>query len=71
MSAATVYFLFVLIAGQGDAASFSTLANYPDQASCTTAATAVTTALKGGGEPAHVFCVSGDDVKGLAGATRQ
>jgi hypothetical protein len=71
MSTSAIYFLFVLIAGQGDSASFSTLANYPDRASCTTAATAIGTALKDGAEAAHVFCVSSDDVKGLAGAAKQ
>jgi hypothetical protein len=71
MSTSAIYFLFVLIAGQGDAASFSTLANYPDKPSCTTAATAIGAALKDGAEAGHVFCVSSDDVKGLAGAARQ
>lgn len=71
MSAGVMYFLFVLVAGQGDAASFSTLASYPDKPACTAAAGAVNAALKHGADAARVFCASSEDMKGLAGATRQ
>ena len=71
MSASTVFFLFMIVTGQGDAASLSTLAEFKDQASCSVAAKTVTDALKGAESVSHVFCVSGDDVTPLAKAAHE
>jgi hypothetical protein len=70
MAAATIFFLFAIVTGQQDAASLMTLGEFKDQASCTTAVTAVETAMKQGTGLAHVFCVSADDVTALAKAAQ-
>ena len=68
MSAATIYFLFALIAGAGESASFQTLGEFQDAKSCTAASAAIAAALSNGTSTAHVFCVSSDDVAPLAKA---
>jgi hypothetical protein len=70
MSASALFFLFAIVTGQSDAASLTTLGEFKDQATCTTAATAVETAVKTGTALAHVFCISSDDVTALAQAAQ-
>ena len=71
MSAATtLFFLFAIVAGQGDAASLTTLGEFPDPASCSTAQHAVEAAVAKGTALAHLFCVASDDLEGFAKAAR-
>ena len=70
-SASAVFFLFMIVTGQGDAASLSTLAVFKDLNACNVAAKTVTAALQGADSVSHVFCVSGDDVTPLAQAAHQ
>ena len=46
-SASAVFFLFMIVTGQGDAASLSTLAVFKDLNACNVAAKTVTAALQG------------------------
>jgi hypothetical protein len=63
MSAAAVtYFLFVIVMGQAQAGSLSTLASFHDLAACQSAAAAVTTAMQTGAKLASTFCVSTTDL---------
>ncbi len=71
MSASAVFFLFMIVTGQGDSASLATLAEFKDQDSCSVAAKSVEAALKDATSVSHVFCVSSDDVTPLARAAHQ
>ena len=68
MVAATIFFLFALVNGQGNAAALTTLGLFKDQASCATAQAGVKAALKGAADATQVFCVSSDDLTGLSKA---
>jgi len=70
MSSAVIFFLMALVVGQSDAAAFTTLSEFKDAASCATAQAAVDGAIKAGGL-AHVFCISSDDLQGLAKAAHR
>ena len=70
MGAATVFFLFAMVAGPGDQAALTTLGRFSDEATCKAARVLVETGLKGGEGAAHIFCVDSESLGGLSRAAR-
>lgn len=71
MSTAAFYFLFAMVAGQGDAASLTTLGHFADQQACLAARTSIEATLKGAESAARIFCVSSADLAPFGAAAKQ
>ena len=59
-----LFLLFAVLQGPGGV-SLTQLATFNDGAACTKAATAVTTAIRTGTDPAGVFCIRADALESL------
>jgi hypothetical protein len=68
VSAAVFYFLFAIVAGQGDTAALTTLGEFTDLKACAKAQATIEAALKTAQSATPVFCVSGEDLAPFAKA---